>query len=260
MSGSGQTDATLKLARGDVVEANPVLLDEGLVVPLAARLKLLPLGAGKKPAQDWLAPIDEKSKHHWRFLTRLDGNELLACDDTGLLTRIQLRTTDVPHLAGAAKLQLDQPVDVAPALRGEVLFVADASGAVKQLNARSFDVDGQRAFAAPVRGVWTVGEMLLVWTGDDKLQAVSPGKELPERWSLSVEGHHPAGSPVEWSGSIWVACRDGLVLALDPASGKESRRIELPQVLSLGLRVIGDELFAVAVDGTMYRIEAGGKP
>ena len=260
VGGSGQADATLKLTKGDVVEANPVLFDDGLVVPLSARLKLLPLGTGKKSVQDWLAPVDENAKRRWRFLTRLDGNELIACDDTGLLTRVQLRTTDVPHLAGAAKLQLDQPVDVAPALRGEMLFVADASGAVRQLNTRSFDVDGQRAFAAPVRGVWTVGESLLIWAGDDKLHAVSAGKELPERWSMPLTGHQPAGASVEWSGLIWVACRDGLVLALDPATGKESRRLELPQVLSLGLRVIGDELFAIACDGTVYRIDAGGKP
>ncbi|MBC8113713.1 MAG: PQQ-binding-like beta-propeller repeat protein, partial [Candidatus Saccharimonas sp.] len=260
VSVSGQADATLKLSKGDVVEANPVLFDEGLVVPLASRLKLLPLGTGKKSVQDWLAPVGENARHRWRFLTRLDGNELIACDDSGLLTRVQLRTTDVPHLAGATKLQLDQPVDVAPALRGEMLFVADALGAVRQLNVRSFDVDGQRSFAAPVRGVWSVGESLLVWAGDDKLHAVSTGKELPERWMMSVESHQPAGSPVEWSGSIWVACRDGLVLALDPVSGKESRRIELPQVLSLGLRVIGDGLFAIACDGAVYRIDAGGQP
>ncbi len=260
VGGTGQTDATLKLAKGDLVEANPVLLDDGLVVPLAARLKLLPLGAGKKPAQDWLAPVGENARHRWRFLVRLDGNELIACDDAGLLTRVQLRTTDAPHLAGAARLQLDQPVDVAPALRGEMLFVADASGAVRQLNARSFDVDGQRSFAVPVRGVWTVGETLLVWEGGDNLQAVSAGKELPERWSMPLAGRRPAGAPVEWSGQIWVACRDGLVLAVDPATGKESRRLELPQVLSLGLRVMGDDLFAVACDGTVYRIEAGGPP
>lgn len=260
VSSSGQTDATLKLAKGDIVEANPVLLDEGLVVPLAGRLKMLPLGAGKKSVQDWLAPMGENAQHRWRFLVRLDANELIACDDTGLLTRVQLRTTDVPHLAGVSKLQLDQPVDVAPSPRGEMLFVAEASGAVKQLNARSFDVDGRRSFAAPVRGVWTVGEMLLIWAGDDELHAVSAGKELPERWSLPLTNRQPAGAPVEWSGQIWVACRDGLVLALDPTSGKESRRLELPQVLSLGLRVIGDDLFAVACDGTTYRIEAGGQP
>ena len=260
VSSSGQTDATLKLAKGAVVEANPVLFDEGLVVPFSARLKLLPLGTGKKPVQDWLAPVEENVQHHWRFLLRLDGNELVACDDKGLLTRVQLRTTDVPHLAGATKLQLDQPVDVAPALRGEVLFVADASGAVRQLNARSFDVDGQRAFPAPVRGVWTVGESLLVWSGDDKLNAISAGKELPERWVMPLAGCRPAGAPVEWSGQIWMACVDGLVVAFDPATGKESRRIELPQVLSLGLRLIGDDLFAIACDGTLYRIDAGGKP
>lgn len=260
VSGSGQVEATLKLAKGDTIEANPVLFDDGLVVPLSGRLKLMTLGTGKKSVQDWLAPVGDNAAARWKFLMRLDGNELVACDDAGQLTRIQLRATDVPHLAGASKLSLEQPVDVAPVVRGEMLFVAEATGEVKQLNARSFDVDGRRTFAAPVRGVWSVGELLLVWSGDNKLQAVEAGKELPERWSLSVEGHQPAGAPVAWSGSIWVACRSGLVLALDPASGKESRRVELPQVLSLGLRVIGNELFAIACDGTVYRIEAGDQP
>ena len=257
---AGQTDANLKLAKGDVVEANPVLFDDGLVVPVAARLKLLPLGSGRKSVQDWLAPVEENAKPRWRFLTRLDGNELIACDDTGLLTRVQLRTTDVPHLAGATKLQLDHPVDVPPALRGEVLFVADAAGVVKQLNARSLDIDGQRSFDGPVRGVWTVGELLLVWAGDDTLHASSAGKELPLRWSLPLTGHRPAGVPVEWLGQIWMACRDGMIVALDPKTGKESRPLELPQALSLGMRVVGDNLFAVACDGTLYRIEAKGQP
>ncbi len=260
VNGSGQADALFKLGNEDVVEANPVLFDDGLVVPLIGRLKLLPLGSNKKAVQDWLAPAGEQPAPHWRFLTRLDGNELIACDETGLLTRIQLRATDVPHLAGASKLQLAQPVDVAPGLRGEAFFVADASGAVKQLNARSFDIDGQRTFESPVRGVWSVGESLLVWSGDEKLHAVTPGRELPERWSLALTNRRPAGAPVEWSGRIWVACRDGLVVALEPATGVESQRIELPQTLSLGLRVIGDDLFAVACDGSLYRLLAKGQP
>ena len=260
VSGSGQTEVMLKLANDAVVEANPVLFDDGLVVPLIGRLKLLPLGSNKKAVQDWLAPVGEQPAPHWRFLTRLDGNELIACDETGLLTRIQLRATDVPHLAGASKLQLAQPVDVAPDLRGEAFFVADASGAVKQLNARSFDIDGQRTFESPVRGVWSVGESLLVWSGDEKLHAVSPGRELPERWSLALTNRRPAGAPVEWSGLVWVACREGLVVAVDPATGVESQRIELPQTLSLGLRVIGDDLFAVAGDGSLYRMAGKGQP
>ncbi len=260
VNSSGQIEHTLRLAKNDDIQANPVLLDEGLVVSLKGKLKLIPLGAGKKSIQDWLAPRDDQPNREWRALVRLDGRELIACDTSGQLTRIQFRTTDVPHLAGVSKLQLDQPVDIAPVLRGESLFVSETSGTVKQLSGRSFDVDGKRSFTAPVRGLWSVGEQLLVWAGDDKLHAVSEGRELPERWAFTLGRRDLAGSPAEWFGQLWIACRDGTVVALDLATGKETRTVVIPQTLGLGLRVIGEDLVAVACDGTLYRIDARNQP
>ena len=36
--------------------------------------------------------------------------------------------------------------------------------------------------------------------------------------------------------------------------GKELRRIQVPQALSMGIKKFGDGLFAIAIDGAMYRI------
>ncbi len=250
---AGQLEFSTKLGKGDTVQAAGVLVDEGLIVPLSSKLKLLPLSSGKKPVQDWLAPVGEKPSAPWKHLVRLDSDEVLACNREGLLHRIQVRTADVPHLAESAKLQLETPVDVAPAVQGDFLLAALASGQVQLLNWRTFDLDGKRDFAAPVRGTWAVGTTWLVWGGDGKVHAVSAGRDLPLQWSLDLKGVELAGSPLLEGNQIWLAARDGTVILAD-TEGKELRRIQVPQALSMGIKTLADGVFAIAIDGAMYRV------
>lgn len=251
---TGQLELTTQLGNGDHVQAAGVLVDDGLIVPLPGKLKLLPLKSGKKPIQDWLIPIGDKPVSRWKHLVRLESDELLSSNDAGLLQRFQVRTADVPHLAEAAKLQLDSPVDVAPAVRGDFLLVATAAGQVQLLNWRSFDRDGIRDFPAPVRGTWSVGTFWLVWAGDGKLSAVSEGRDLPIRWSLDLKEKQLVGIPHQEGDQLWLATRDGTVIVVD-SQGHESRRILVPQSLATGIRKLDQGLFAVASDGALYRLE-----
>ncbi len=252
----GQVDLNIRLGKGNSVQTAPVLLDEGLVVSLPGRLKLVAVAGAKKAIQDWLAPAGENPPLPWKFLVRLDGDKVLACNSGGMLSRVQVRTTEVPHLAEVAKVQLAHPVDVAPSLRGDALFVADASGTLQHLNWRTFDQEGKRLFAAPVRGLWSTSSSWLVWSGDGKLQSVSEGRDLPLRWSLELKGLEPAGPPMEEGDQLWIACRDGTVMAVDARSGNETRRLQIPQALTMGLKKLDGSLFAVACDGAMYRLDS----
>jgi len=254
----GQIDFNSKLDRKDIAQTGGVLLDEGLVIPLAGRLKLVSLGSGRKAVQDWLAPVGDKPVLPWKFLLRLDTDEVLACNAGGLLTRIQVRMTDVPHLAEAAKIQLDRPVDVAPVRRGDSIVVAESDGSVRQLNWRTFDREGLRMLAAPARGLWSVGSSWLVWSGDSKLQLFSEGNDLPVQWTFALKDLEPVGAPVEDNNQLWIACRNGTVIALDLSQGHEVRRLQVPQVLSMGLKKLDGSLFAVACDGALYRLDSVG--
>jgi outer membrane protein assembly factor BamB len=250
---AGQIDGKYPLT--GFPEADPVLLDEGLILALPGRLKFLPLVAGKKPLQDWIAPIGEGEKQRWAHVIGVDGRELIACDGTGRLTRIQARAGDVPHLAEVARLQLDNPVDVRPFLRGEFLYVADTEGTLRQLNVRSFDIDGQRTLPRPVRNVWPAGANLIVEAGDRTLHCLADGKMLPQQWTCTLKDLEPTGSILLKGETLWIACRNGTVLCLNSANGAEIRRIVLPQSLSLGIRQFQESVFAVASDGTLYRME-----
>lgn len=239
----------------DFPDVDPVLLDEGLVIPVAGRLKLMPLSAGKKPTQDWIAAVGEGLEHQWKHLMRVDGRQVIACDATGRLTRIQHRQGDVSHLAEVSTLQLEQPVDVRPVLRGEFLYVADASGTCRQLNVTSFDTDGQTKLPEPIKNIWTVDPFVIVHAGDGKLHCLADGKNLPERWTCELKNLIPAGPILSRGETLWLGCRDGTILVLNATSGMETRRIVVPQSLSLGLRQVGETLFAVGSDGALYRVE-----
>lgn len=254
---AGQIDQTAKLGK-EPVQAGAVLLDEGLVVPLPGRLKLVS-SAGRKSVQDWIAPVGDKPAVAWKYLLRLDTDEVLACNCAGLLARIQVRTTEVPHLAEAAKVQLEMPVDVPPILRGDSLYVADSSRTVQHFNWRTFDKEGRRQFAETVRGLWSADSSCVVWTGDGKLQQLSGGRDLPIRWTLELKGLEPAGPPLQDGGQLWFACRDGVVIAIDTATGIESRRLRVPQALTTGLRKLGDGTYAVACDGALYPLDLAGQ-
>eukprot|EP00456_Euglypha_rotunda_P056119 TRINITY_DN45_c0_g1_i1.p1 TRINITY_DN45_c0_g1~~TRINITY_DN45_c0_g1_i1.p1 ORF type:complete len:1196 (+),score=243.46 TRINITY_DN45_c0_g1_i1:7991-11578(+) len=255
ISPGGQLDLSTKLGKVDAVQAGAALLDDGLVVPMPGRLKVIPTTSGRKAIQDWLVPAEGKAPPVCRFLVRLDGDELLAGFDDGRLVRVQARTTDVPHLAEAAKLQLTDPIDNPAVVRGDNVLVTDTAGNVQLLNWRTFDREGKRLFPAPIQGGWSLDSSWLVWSADGKLHQLTEGRDLPIRWSFDLKGLNIAGAPVQDGEVIWVACRDGSVLGMNSQTGAEIRRLHLPQSLTMGLKKLDDRWFAVACDGTLYQLD-----
>ena len=198
----------------------------------------------------------------WAFLIGLDDKEFVACDRQGRLSRMQIRQDDVVHLAEAAKYQLPQPVDVPPVLVETDLWVADASGTVRRLDSRSFDVKGERQFPEPVKGLWASGGDRFVQVNGGTLHCVTEENGLPDRWTLDLGGVELLDEPVRNGDQlVWVA-RGGSALELDAAMGQLVSRWELPQPLALGLISTGGSPFASASDGAIYRITppAGDKP
>ena len=247
----GQLVETHKL--DEIPQAAPIQLNEGLIIPLPSRLKIL--ARNRKPVQDLILAVGENLEHRWTHLVRINDTELIAIDGTGRLTRVQFRSGEVAHLANVAELQLDHPIDVRPLLLGESLYVADSSSRLRQLNIRSFDVDGQTTLSAPITQLWGIGATnVLVQTGDRTLRYLTEGKTLPEQWTYTLEKLEPTGPAIVVADQLWLACRNGTVIVLNANTGAEIRRVDLPQALSIGLRQVQDTLYAVAVDGTLYRL------
>jgi hypothetical protein len=69
-----------------------------------------------------------------------------------------------------------------------------------------------------------------------------------------LKGLHPVGQPLEMGGQIWFASRDGQVVAIDTTTGMQAHRQQIPQALTTGLKKLDDGVFAIACDGTFYRM------
>lgn len=252
INSSGQMESETKLTAG--LLAAPVLLKGGLVLPQEGRLKWQSLSREVPRVQDFATPVVNGTGVRWAFLARLDDSEFVACDTEGRLSRMQIREDDVVHLAEAAKFTLPQPVDLPPALIDEELWLADSTGVVRCLDGRSFDVKAERTFPEPVLGLWSEGKDCFVQQHNGTLHCVTNAAELPDRWQVELPGVQLLGSPVRQGTSLIWASRDGTIVQLAADSGEELGRTRLPQSLTHGIISVGQNLYASANDGALYRV------
>jgi hypothetical protein len=137
--------------------------------------------------------------------------------------------------------------------------MADIQHTLRKLAVRTLDEQSKRAFPDGLRGVSGVsGQSAFVWN-DRTLRLVDLEHDFADRWTLDLSGLMPVGQAVVRGTQAWLGCANGVVLQLDLATGQVLSRTVAPQSLSLGAIAIQGTPWAVAVDGTLYRLPAGGE-
>ncbi len=254
INNQGQIEAEHKLDAP--LDAAPILLKGGLILPLPGRLKWLSHSRGGQRVEDFVAPVADGAAVRWKHLVALDEKEFVTCDQTGRLSRIQIRQDNVAYLGEAASFQLPQPVDVSPVLQNGELWISDAAGAVRRLDGRNFDVKAERALPHPVVGLWADGDQRLVQLTTGRLASLSDADGLPDLWTAELETIRLLGPPVRIGESLHWVSREGWHLQFDGKTGQELKRERLPQTLGQGLLPAGSWLLTAAEDGTIYRLTA----
>jgi hypothetical protein len=250
----GQIERQVKL--DEPLEANPVELGAGIVLPLPGRLKLVGSGTGGAPVEDLQSPVAKERNIRWVHLAAIDDTQLAAVDSQGKLARVQLRNTPVPHLAEAAKLEFEQPLDVPFEIQQGRLALADASGRLQVLDAATLESRGTAQLpAAASNAPWTVGERLYVETGGDQLHCFQLEPELKPLWNVPLDGVSLAGAPIVFHNRLIVAKQNGDVCAVDPNEGKIAGVVHTRQPLVLGPQQLGESVLVPAVDGSLHRVE-----
>jgi hypothetical protein len=122
------------------------------------------------------------------------------------------------------------------------------------VNVRSFDVVKEPALNGLVRAIWPLGDRLLVQLVDGTASLISRGEQTRIEWSAPLADVRLIGAPWTTDAVIWVAGSRGELLALDRATGRVMQRKQCPQELSVGACEIGGTVWAVAVDGALYRV------
>ncbi len=233
------------------LECPPLDLAPGLVLPTAGRLSLRHT-QGSQKFEDWRAPVEAEQPSRWAHLLRTGEDEFLAINADGRCHRLQVRMGDIPHLAEVAAIDGHPPAVVPPVTLGESIVMVDVDHRVRRLNQRTLEPAAEWAGGGPILGLTTVEQQLLVWDADTL--RMLDGETLAEVWALPLNGRLPVGQPVLRGARLWWGCEQGEVLSIERSSGRESPQAALPQALSLGVIAIGDALWGVACDATLYRL------
>jgi len=231
----------------------PILLDDGLVWPSAGRLQLKPL-TGSKRFDDWRAPSDEDDEPAWAWLVHTGAHEFLGCQQDGTLRRFQARTGDVPHIAEVSSVRPPLALDVLPVLLGDELATVSAEHAVQWINVRSLDLTLGPKLSANVRAIQPAAKDLLAQLTDGTVVLIASGSDSVA-WQAELGAFTLAGTPHVTESSLWVADVHGTLAELDRQTGRVLRKKQVPQALGLGVREIAGTLWAVAVDGALYRLQ-----
>jgi hypothetical protein len=119
------------------LEASPVEIAPGVVLPVSGRLRLVPVGAPGKNVADYVAPVSEgKAAPRWVQLAVLDSTQFIGLNDSGQLTRFQYRPEPLPHLDVAqSPVQLQKPVELPVDVQNGRILVCDTAGSLHALDA-----------------------------------------------------------------------------------------------------------------------------
>ena len=250
LTGADGTVREYKLAAA--LEAPPVALGPGLLVPLEGRLRLFNRNTDSRIAEDLPAEVTESETARWRSVVAVDEAHALALTVAGRLSRVQYRTAPVAHLAEVTHWDAGRPVDQPLAVDRNRVVVTDTSGRTVLLNASSFEPLAEATLPSPaVRGPMLVGERVVVEIADGSLLCLDAGRGLAVLWDLPLDGANIVGTPLDHEGNWLIALSDGRVVIVSPADGAVRKTVTLSQRLAFGPQRWGPQVVVGTLDGTL---------
>jgi outer membrane protein assembly factor BamB/pSer/pThr/pTyr-binding forkhead associated (FHA) protein len=243
------------------VEATPLPLGDGLVLPVAGRLTYVSLSGGFG-YEDFEAPfVKGQDPPRWTHLAALSKTEFVALDSKGRLRRMQLRAAGGRrHLGMAVERLLPNPPGHGFAVHGGRIILADNAGNIEILNPATLQPAATLKTGGSVsNSPWVLGDRLYVETGFKMLLCFQVAGGLQKAWELALTGESGlAGPPALIGKSLVIAERDGTVQFVNPADGKATATQRLSQPISGTPKLFGATLLVPTIDGSVYSFKAGG--
>ena len=243
------------------LEAPPVPLAGGILLPLPGRLRLQRGDASGKRVEDYLLPAEGDEPAHWRAVLPIDDKQALVATTSGRLALVQLRTEPSPHLFEISSRELGKTLDFPLVLAGDTVFVATGDE-ILQLDPRSLVTQAMQKVEQPVsRPLWVVEQRLFAAVGRDRV-ACFQTEPFAATWTLPLQnGSAMADAPLESAaGACVLAQQDGAVLFVKADTGELIRTTHMGRAIVSGPYRLGDVLFVATVDGSLQSIsqKAGG--
>ncbi|WP_417848729.1 PQQ-binding-like beta-propeller repeat protein [Thalassoglobus sp.] len=249
INAAGQIEGSPRIP--EPVQTAPASLGDRVVLPLNGRLHVVRL-SGQAAVQDYLLPTGEE--HEWKSLAAVGEDQLVAVTKKGLAILLKIQPTPRPHLAEVAKLELGAAVLTDVAATESMIAIADASKKLTLFDTVRLDPIASRTFSQPITSTpQLVDNVVYAEAGSQQFHAMKPD-DLSDLFtsplkSVSVTGIAKSGS------KLIVAQQNGIVSEMNSETGEVTKEHNLKSVLSAGPLHIGDELFVITIDGTMFRLD-----
>lgn len=232
------------------LEAPPILLNGGLLLPLPGKLRLIETPEFKGTIEDLMPAVDPQGPARWKGIVSLDEKQAIAVTNQGRVIRAQVRAEPVPHVAEVSSLELKTSVEQPPVLIGNRLYLATG----KQL--QSFDVgtlESRGAVALPEvvsQGPWVVKDWLFMVCGRGQLVAIQ-SEPLAVTWKQQSDSGGLAGAPLQRGEQLLFASQSGQVTLRKRTDGSIVREIAPGQPISLGPLSLQEQVFVGTLDGSV---------
>lgn len=252
---SGDGSAPQEIPAGDALQVGPVALAEGLLLPLSGRLRLAAKSGAAETVEDYLLPLQRAEPAAWRGVARIGDQQAATVNETGRVSRLELRSAPVRHLAEISHWEAGAAVDAPLAADERSIVIADSSPRVVMLDSSSLEPLAEQTLELPVHGgPWRMDGLVFLQLGRDRLACFDAGEKLKPKWSIPLDGNSLAGAPVIWKEKLVLARQDGEIILADRADGRVLQRLPLLQDLSLGPFVWKDALVVAARDGSLIAL------
>lgn len=270
VNSAGQIVQTIRLP--SALQADPILLGDGVVLPLKGRLRYLSLKGGGT-VQDFQLPFNaDKEPPAWAQLAALNPSELVALTSEGNLLRVQIKTGGSRAFLSMAQERqfVDKPQPGFAVHQGNVI-VGDTQGKIHILNSAtlqpSTSVD---TGASRVNRLWVAEGHLFAETDrsvengagrrvERRLHFYAINNGLKQLWVKPLENNTGlAGVPVVRGGQLMLAQRNGKLTWIDPAGGKAQKTIDLADAIASPPRSVGGEYLVPTLDGSLMFVPSGG--
>tara|TARA_R110002111_G_scaffold257026_1_gene324889 strand:- start:12576 stop:16232 length:3657 start_codon:yes stop_codon:yes gene_type:complete len=249
----GQLEQTIQLKAP--LQAMPVLLGDGIALPFQKNISVFRQGHGLNTVQDFVLPDQNAADIKWKQLISTAKDQCIALTSTGQIVSLQYRTTPVRHLAVLSITDNKQPIDFKAGSGKETLAVADASGQLQLLDAKTAQQKAKLQLPSPATNdLWISGELLFV-ESKQNLSCFNITDGLQKVWDLKLPDSSLAGPPVILEKQLLLTLQNGTLMTADANTGKIQTEIMVPLPASGSIVDLEKFMVVPTVDGSLYRID-----
>ena len=237
------------------LEAAPILLSGGMLLPLPGKLRLIETPDFKGTIEDLMPAVDPQRPARWKGVLSLDEKQAIAVTDQGRVIRAQVRAEPVPHVAEVSSLELKAAVEQPPVRIGNRVYLATGKQ-LQSLDVGTLESRGSAALPEVVsQGPWVVDKMLIMVCGRGQLVAIR-SEPLEVAWKQQLSAGGLAGPPLLRGDQLLFASQSGEISLQKVADGTVVRKFSCGQPLALGTVALQEQVFVGSLDGSVLLLNA----